>query len=227
VHHGEVGREDHGCQENTANEGRGNALHVGHGTPLHRRAGPYPRVLSEIACLQQLLARHRITPQPGDAKGEQLLNLKRVTVAIIIAVFLQLSLGHGQAGNSAQQTVPPSTLVLNTITPAAGTLLSKETVIIANLSYDVKDFENGRYTILAQFETKKGKITTDGDFPNEDYPELTQATGQLNFSFPMKHIWRHKEVKRPFVMWFYLMKWKDRSSGTRVAMVGPVEFQAQ
>ena len=100
-------------------------------------------------------------------------------------------------------------------------------VIIANLSYDVNDFKNGWYTILAQFETKKGKITTDGDFPNADYPALSKATGQLNFSFPVKYIWRHKEVKRPFVMWFYLMKWKDRSSGTRVARVGPVEFQTQ
>lgn len=153
------------------------------------------------------------------------MNLKRVASAVIIAVFLQS--GHGQSGNGAPQNIPQSTLVLNTITPPAGTLVTKETVVIANMAYEINGFEGGHYTILAQFETKKGKITTDGDFPNTDYPALAQSTGRLNLSFPMKYVWRHKEIKRPFVMWFYIMKWKDSSSGKRVAMVGPVEFQAQ
>lgn len=160
-------------------------------------------------------------------KGEHLLNVKSLTVGLIIVLSLQSLSGHAQQGNAAQKTTPRSTLVLNTIAPSAGTKLTEKMVIVANLSYNITDFENGRYTILAQFETKAGKNTTDGDFPNAGYPSLSQSAGQLDFSFPIKYVWHHKDVRRPFVLSFYLMKWKDRSSGTRVASTGPVEFQAQ
>jgi hypothetical protein len=159
-------------------------------------------------------------------KGRYLLNVKKITAGVIVVLSLQLS-GHAQQGKGAQQTTSQSTLVVNTIAPSAGTQLTKKAVIVANLSYNITDFENGRYTIFAQFETKKGKNTTDGDFPNADYPSLRQSTGQLNFSFPIKYVWNHKEVKRPFVIWFYLVKRRNSSSSTRVASAGPVEFQAQ
>ena len=160
------------------------------------------------------------------AKGRYLLNVRKITAGLIVVLSLQLS-GHAQQGKSAQQTTSQSTLVVNTIAPSAGTQLTKKAVIVANLSYNITPFDNGRYTIFAQFETKKGKNTTDGDFPNADYLSLSQSTGQLNFSFPIKYVWNHKEVKRPFVMWFYLVKWRDSSSSTRIARAGPVEFQAQ
>jgi hypothetical protein len=159
-------------------------------------------------------------------KGRYLLNVKTVTAGVIVVLSLQLS-GDAQQGKGAQQTTSQSTLVVNTIAPSAGTQLTKKAVIVANLSYNIAHFENGRYTIFAQFETKGGKITTDGDFPSADYPSLTEPSGQLNFSFPIKYVWNHKEVKRPFVVWFYLMKWRDSSSSTGVARAGPVEFQAQ
>lgn len=159
-------------------------------------------------------------------KGRYLLNLKKITTGVIVVLSLQLS-GHAQQGKSPQQTTLESTLVVNTIAPSAGTQVTKKAVIVANLSYNIAHFENGRYTIFAQFETKKGKTTTDGDFPSADYPSLSQSTGQLNFSFPIKYVWNHKEVKRPFVMWFYLVKWRDSSSSTRVTSAGPLEFQAQ
>ena len=153
--------------------------------------------------------------------------MKRIIVRTIVVLALQPLFGHAQQGASSQQTTSTSTLLLKSIAPSAGTQLTKKTVIVANLSYNIPDFENGRYTILAQFETKEGKNTKDGDFPNADYPSLSQSTGELSFSFPIKYVWHHKDIKRPFVMWFYLMRWKDRSSGTTVASAGPVEFQAR
>ena len=160
-----------------------------------------------------------------NTKGRYLLNVRKITAGAIVVLSLHLS-GHAQQAKGAQQTTSQSTLVVNTIAPSAGTQLTKKAVIVANLSYNITPFENGRYTIFAQFETKKGKNTTDGDFPNADYLSLSQSTGQLNFSFPIKYVWNHKGVKRPFVMWFYLVKWRDSNSSTRIASAGPVEFQA-
>lgn len=159
-------------------------------------------------------------------KGRYLLNVKKIIAGVIVILLQQLS-GDAQQGVGAQHTTSQSTLIVNTIAPSAGTQLTKKAVIGAKLSYNITPFDNGRYTIFAQFETKKGKNTTDGDFPNADYLSLSQSTGQLNFSFPIKYVWNHKEVKRPFVMWFYLVKWRDSSSSTRIASAGPVEFQAQ
>ena len=101
-------------------------------------------------------------------KGRYLLNVRKITAGLIVVLSLQLS-GHAQQGKGAQQTTSQSTLVVNTIAPSAGTQLTKKAVIVANLSYNITPFDNGRYTIFAQFETKKGKNTTDGDFPNADY----------------------------------------------------------
>lgn len=156
-----------------------------------------------------------------------MLSIRRISVRIIIVLALQPLLGHAQQETNARPTTSKSSLVLDSIAPSDGTQLTKKSVIVANLSYNITDFKNGRYTILAQFETKDGKNTKDGDFPNVDYPSLSQSTGELSFSFPIKYVWHHKDIKRPFVMWFYLMKWTDRSSGTRVASAGPVEFQAR
>src|SRR4051794_38727329 len=58
------------------------------------KRGRSPAVLSEIACLATTTARHRI-PTQASGKGSTSVNVKRVAIAIIIAVFLQLGLGHG------------------------------------------------------------------------------------------------------------------------------------
>jgi hypothetical protein len=109
-------------------------------------------------------------------------------------------------------------------------------VIIANLIYRIPDFRRGKYFVIAQFPVDQSMTTTrngisiassDGDFPTEDYPVLLEPEGQLQLKFPMKYVWNHPEVVRPFRVKFHLnMKTGTRSS-TVVATVGPFEYQPQ
>ena len=86
------------------------------------------------------------------------------------------------------------------------------------------DFVPSDYSIFAQVETKDEDVTTDGDFPSNLYPVLMKPSGQIRFSFPVKHVWDDSTIKHPLVVWFYLTKKIDASAMLVVARAGPIQY---
>lgn len=105
--------------------------------------------------------------------------------------------------------------------------MTRDSVVIADLTYNIADFQKGEYFVLAQVETKETDRTTDGDFPDEDYPEIDRPAGQISFTFPMKYVWDHDEVKRPFTVWFYLNKRTGPKTSSIAASTTPVHYEVR
>jgi hypothetical protein len=106
-------------------------------------------------------------------------------------------------------------------------MVGEDTVIIADLTYRVPAFQRGKYFVIAQFPINEPHASSDGDFPDEDYPVLQGPEGQLVLKFPMKYVWNHPEVVRPFKVSFYLNQKTGAGDSTVVAIAGPFEFQTR
>lgn len=109
----------------------------------------------------------------------------------------------GRTVAATNAAAPDSRIDLLDITPVAGTNVEKDTVLIADLSYVVKDFSPQHFKVLAQFDTAAGG-TTDGTF--KAYPILPSAAGTVHFCFPLKHVWNDASMRWPLTVRFYLNK---------------------
>lgn len=126
-------------------------------------------------------------------------------------------------GASAGGGLPTRTdIKLLRITPAAGTTVRKETVLVADLAYSVKDFEANRFMVLAQFDTGFPGVTTDGDFKN--YPILSTPAGKLRFCFPLEDVWNDPDLRFPLSVRFYLGRMHGRGRSEVVARTATVVY---
>lgn len=118
-----------------------------------------------------------------------------------------------------------SSLRLVNITPPIGSLLSPNSVLEADLEYEVRDFTPGRFTIVVQFSLQEPRRSTDGDFPRTEYPVLVSPAGKVHFCFPLSYVWK-QPVEIPFNVRFLLNKWEgeDKKKSIAVAVTEPLQF---
>jgi len=100
-------------------------------------------------------------------------------------------------------------------------------MIVAELTYSVEPFVEGRYFVMPQFATKRRKTTTSGDLPDEAFPALEQASGSIRVSFPAAPLWKDKTIVRPFALHFVLNEWAGRPRSHILARTTPLPFVAK
>ncbi len=120
-----------------------------------------------------------------------------------------------------------STLEVVSVTPAKGTAVAKETVVVAELAYSVSNFEKRRFFVMAQLATDNPLRTTGGRTPLAPYVELADAKGRLSLAFPIASVWDLPEVKKPFRMWFYLTQDTGPKRNLVVAKTAPIDYVAE
>ena len=157
--------------------------------------------------------------------------------ALLAGAVLSLMVGIGCATRRTAAGVPPSgggtpeaataTLELIGITPPSGGQLSKKSTVVADLAYSITGFRSGGFFVMAQVETTDPGMTTDGSAPSHGYPVLSEPTGTLKVSFPIRHVWDEPRVKRPFRIWFYLNQHTAPRQSRMIAKAGPLEYEAR
>ena len=130
------------------------------------------------------------------------------------------------AGSPAPRAVT-GTLEILSVTPTSGTRVTKDTVIVAELSYTIDGFEPRQFFIMVQAATKNPLMTTGGSFPAGDMPVLTAAAGKLRFSYPLRYLWASSEVQKPFRIWFYLNRNIHPQGSLVVAKSAPLDYDPQ
>jgi hypothetical protein len=128
------------------------------------------------------------------------------------------------APSSDQEAPATSGLDVLTITPPQGSKVRRSTVLMADLAYTVKDFEPGKYIVLAQFDTNSKSKTTDGHF--DGYPILKYANGIFRMCFPLSNVWDLPDLQRPLSVRFLLNKTDDARRSHSVAHTDPISFPA-
>jgi hypothetical protein len=144
--------------------------------------------------------------------------LDRLACALLCASILGCT-SHPQGTEAVA-----ASLTLIGVVPPPNTSITRDSVVVADLAYAVTDWVPGEYTIAAQVETKDEGVTSDGDFPSSFYPVLTKPSGQIRFSFPVRHVWHDPTIRHPLLVWFYLTKKIDASTSSVVARAGPVQY---
>ena len=135
--------------------------------------------------------------------GESDLAFLRAVLAPKIMSMLGslLAMRTGAATFSESVEVPkpsPASLKLISITPAAGTAVTRETVLIAELEYTIEQFAPGRFEMDARFATTREAITQLGDF---EALLLERPNGRVTIKYPLAAIWS-KDVRRPLEVQF-------------------------
>ena len=130
------------------------------------------------------------------------------------------------AGSLAPRAVT-GTLEILSVTPTSGTRVTKDSVIVAELSYTIDGFEPGQFFLMVQAATKDPLMTTGGSFPATDLPVLTTPTGKLRFSYPMRYLWASSEVQKPFKIWFYMNRNIHPQGSLVVAKSAPLDYDPQ
>ena len=158
-------------------------------------------------------------------------------VALIGVAFVSLTVCGGCATRRTAAAIPASesggpedataTLELVGLAPPSGGQLTRKGTVIADLAYRVTGFRRGDFFIMAQVETSDPSMTTDGSFPSDGYPVLSEPMGRLKFSFPIRHVWDEPRVKRPFRIWFYLNQHTAPRQSRVIGRAGPVEYDAR
>lgn len=134
--------------------------------------------------------------------------------------------GDPAGASDPGRSISRSEIDLLHITPAEGTTVRKETVLVVDLSYAASDFKPDRFKILAQFDTQRKGWTSDGTF--KSYPILKTAAGKLRFCFPLTDVWDEPKIRFPLTVRFYLNRiLDDGRSSTVVATTQAVTFPAE
>ena len=155
----------------------------------------------------------------------KVMDLARTSRAALACALLCASI-LGCRSLPQQGETAAAKLTLVGVLPSPRTPITRDSIVVADLTYAAGDFVSGEYFILAQVETKDKDVTTDGDFPSNLYPILTAPSGQIHFSFPVKYVWDDSTIKHPLVVWFYLTKKIDPTSRLVVARAGPIRYRS-
>ena len=130
--------------------------------------------------------------------------------------------GHGKEREIGGQRAPNPSLTMLSVRPAESSYVTDETVVTAELEYDIDKFGPGMYQVNIQFETVDPAITMSGEFV--EHPEVQFAHGVLRFCYPLRNVWKQPTVKWPLGVVFNLTRRNDDGSTGVVASTPVTRF---
>ena len=130
--------------------------------------------------------------------------------------------GHGQEREIEGPRASKPSLTMLSVRPAESSYVTDETVVTAELEYDIDRFEPGMYQVNVQFETVDPKFTTSGVLV--EFPEVQFAHGALRFCLPLRNLWKQPTVKWPLGMLFHLTHRNDDGSVEVIASTPVTRF---
>ena len=130
--------------------------------------------------------------------------------------------GHGKEREIEGPAARKPTLALVSIQPAESGYVTDETMVAAELEYDIDRFEPGMYVVNAQFATVDAHATMGGTFG--EIPEVQFAHGTLRFCYPLRGVWKVPTVKWPLALVFNLTRRNEDGSFTVVASTSVTQF---
>jgi hypothetical protein len=130
--------------------------------------------------------------------------------------------GHGQEREIKGPRTGKPSIAVTSMRPAEDSYVTDETMVTAELEYDIDRFEPDMYQVNIQFETINEKNTTGGAFV--EHPELQFAHGALRICYPLRNVWRDPTVKYPLGMLFHLTRRNEDGSTTPVASTPVARF---
>ena len=130
--------------------------------------------------------------------------------------------GHGQEREIEGPRARKPSLTLLSMRPAESSYVTDETVVTAELEYDIDRFEPGMYPVNVQFETVDPAFSISGVFV--EHPEVQFAHGVLRFCYPLRNVWKQPTVKWPLGVFYNLTRRNDDGSARVVVSTAVTRF---
>jgi len=125
-------------------------------------------------------------------------------------------------GETAADVPMRTTVHLLSITPQAANDVQRDTLVFAELNYAIRDFQPGRFFIIAQLETLDPDVTWDGVYSPR--VELNRPSGKVTFCFPLVSVWDSPRMKWPLSIKFLLNEPSSRGSSHSLAQTTATEY---
>jgi hypothetical protein len=131
----------------------------------------------------------------------------------------------GCTSGTAVHTKEPeavATISLLSISPAPGSTLTEESVLVANLAYSIDGFRPGvDYYIAPLFASTSpvGSTFNARDRIN-DSPLVSTAEGRISLRYNVARELRSAQLARPIQLWFYVM---ERTGEHSTRVIGKTE----
>jgi TonB family protein len=141
----------------------------------------------------------------------------------IVLVVLVVALAVAVDRREVVEFRSAASLDLVEVKPPPGSSVTKETIVVAELSYRIEQFTAERFVAGASAELVTGNSTINGS------PDvvLGQATGRVTVAYPLADVWDHPELRKPLLIRFAVRQ-LGGSEGISaiVANAGPVTYRA-
>ncbi len=132
-----------------------------------------------------------------------------VATTYALGSLVTASVCADQAPSTRARTPVTGELHVERISPAPGSVVTRETVVVADVIYAVRPFEGHKYSITGQVRTTTGSVSVrqidaKAKAPTPP-PLLTRARGRLRIRIPLGWGWDHPRIIRsPLAVRLYL-----------------------
>jgi hypothetical protein len=100
--------------------------------------------------------------------------------------------------------LPKAKINVISISPAPGKALSRDSILISRIGYEVGESDLSKIKIFAQFQTNTPGATFDGEFPGDEYVEVLSRDGVVELHFPLKYVLGDERLKHPICVNFLM-----------------------
>jgi len=143
----------------------------------------------------------------------------------IIALLLGCTTTPGVVDKSRPHAT--ATITTGTVSPAAGSELTKATVFSAEVTWSIENFQpTADYYIAPVFASKEGDRTTFSmvnDF--QDNYRIPANSGSATIRYPVARELESPQLARPIRIWLYVMERTSAHTTRVIGRAGPFEYR--
>lgn len=112
------------------------------------------------------------------------------------------------------------------IEPAAGAILTQDTVLVADIRYSIENFQpDVHYYVSPQFASSEGQGHTFRVGNILQSTRITAPAGRLTLRHPVAPELRSSQLARPIKLWFYVTERTGEQRSRVIGMTEPVTYQ--
>lgn len=143
----------------------------------------------------------------------------------LVRALALLALTAGCASSPQPST---AVVVVNSITPAAGSEVQQSSVIEATVGFTIDKFQlqADTYYLVTQFQAADG-TSFNHSARLADHSILTAAKGSEFVSYPLARVWADPRLKKPIRLWFQVVAKIGPNDSVVIGRSAPIDYAAK
>jgi hypothetical protein len=147
---------------------------------------------------------------------------------ILISVGLLFAIGCATNGASPDEAAAVAEVQLLSMAPAAGSQLTTDTVLVAEIKYAIRNYRPGvDYYVAPLFASAKGAGATFNMLDRiADAPRIAAAEATVTIRYPVARELASPDLVRPVRLWFFVMEGTGPGKTRVIGKTDELQFSA-